>query len=85
MFQHRLAAETRPARSAEHLLEMAVLALVDDIEDEVGIVAFHAIDDGRQIGRAIKHRAVGLEQDQRRHLLRSHASSCQLPSIESFH
>jgi len=31
--------------SAENLLEMLVLALIDDIENEVGILFAHAVDD----------------------------------------
>ena len=49
MFQLRLAVELRLARRAEDLLEMAVLALIDDIEDEIGILILYAVNDGRKI------------------------------------
>ncbi len=69
MFERGLAGETGLARGAEHLLEMSVLALVDDIENEIGILVADAIDDGGEIGGAVEHGAVGFQQDQRRHFL----------------
>ena len=64
-----MAVQPRLFRGTEDLFEMAVLPLIDDIENEIGILVCDAIDDGRQIGRAVKHRAVRFEQDERRHFL----------------
>ena len=69
MLELGFAVQSRLLRGAEDLLEMNVLALIDDIKNEIGILVADAIDDRREIGRAVEHRAVGFDQDQRRHLL----------------
>jgi hypothetical protein len=60
---------SRPAAGTEHLLEMQVLTLIDDIEDEIGMVRAHAVDDRGEVGRAVHHRAIRLREDERRHLV----------------
>ena len=70
MFELGAARQARLLRGAEHLLEMPMLTLIDDIENEIGIVLAHAVDDGREIGCAVQHRAVGLQKDQRRDFFR---------------
>ena len=48
---------------------MAMLAVIDDIENESGMIVAHPLDDGGEIGGAVEHAAVRLDQDQRRHRL----------------
>ncbi len=69
MFERGLAGDAGLFRGAEHLLEMQALALVDNVYNQVGILLGDAIDDGGEVGGAVEHSAVGLHQDQRRHLL----------------
>jgi len=69
MLQVRLARQARLARGAEDLLEMAMLAMVDHIQDQVGILLAHPFDDGGQVGGAVQNAAFGLDQDQRRQRL----------------
>lgn len=54
---------------AKHLFKMLGLALIDDIQEKIGIQALPTIEDRRQIGGVIKRRAFGRQQDQRRDIL----------------
>jgi hypothetical protein len=53
---------------AEHHLEVVGLALVDDIEHQLGIEEALAVEDGRQVGGAVHGRAFGGDHQQRRQL-----------------
>ena len=52
----------------EQLIEVERLAMVDDIEDRVGLPLAHPILDRRQVGRRIKERSILLLHDHRRGL-----------------
>ena len=54
---------------AEHLLKMQRLPLVGQIEDLVGVIILHALHERREVGRCVKRRAVGLDEDAGRKLL----------------
>ena len=53
-------------RDLEELLEMVALAVVDDVEDLVGMPGLDAILDGRQVGGGVGEGAVALADDERR-------------------
>ena len=55
--------------SAEHLLEVQILALVGDVEHLVGGPVLHTLNDGSQVCGGVDGRAVGLHQDHGRQLL----------------
>ena len=69
MLQLGLAGQLRLLRGAEHLLEMAVLAVIHHIQDQIGIIGPHPLDHGGQVGGAVQHAAFRFHQDQRRHRL----------------
>ena len=48
---------------------MQVLALIDHIEGEIGIVRTHATNNGAEVGRDVYHGAVRLGEDERRHFM----------------
>ena len=52
------------ARDVEDLLEVELLAGVGDVDGALGGPAIHSILNGREIGRSIQERAVGLADDQ---------------------
>ena len=54
------------AGDLEKLLEMVALAVIDDVEDLVGVPGFDAILDGRQVGRGVGERAVALANQEGR-------------------
>ena len=53
-------------RGGEQLLEVQRLAMIDDVQNRVGLPLAHAVLDRRQIGRGVQERAVLLLHDHRR-------------------
>ena len=62
----RLRCHTRLVSGLEDLPEVLLLPVVDHVEHVIRVVFLHALVDGRQVGRAVEHRAVGFFQHQRR-------------------
>ena len=52
----------------EELLEVERLAVIDDVENRVGLPLAHAVLDRGQVGRGVEERAVLLLDDHRRGL-----------------
>ena len=50
----------------EQLVEVLALAMIDDVQNRVGLPGFHAVLDRRQVGRGVEERAVLFLHDHRR-------------------
>ena len=57
---------TPPPGDREELLEMVALAVIDHVENLVGMPGLGPVLDGRQVGRGVVEGAVALADDERR-------------------